>query len=101
MSLGRNARALAILKYPIAQRRGRPASQDYLMGWLWPGPEPRRARWSLNSAVRALRKMVGGCLTSLPASETPLFKEGGYMFSPRILLSADTNDFDYCYEEGL
>ncbi len=57
MSLGRNARALAILKYPIAQRRGQPVSQDYLMGWPW--PEPRRARWSLNSTVRALRKMMG------------------------------------------
>ncbi len=71
------------------------------MGWLWPEPEPRRARWSLNSTMRALRKMMGGCLTSLPASETPLFKGDGYMLSLRILLSADTNDFDYyCYERG-
>ncbi|MCA1716826.1 MAG: hypothetical protein LC781_08200 [Actinobacteria bacterium] len=101
MSLGRNARALAILKYLLAHRGGRPVSQDYLMGWLWPESDPKRARWSLNSTVYALRKLLGGCLSSLPASETVLFEGGGYRLSPRVLLSVDTDEFDSRYEEGL
>jgi DNA-binding SARP family transcriptional activator len=101
VSLGRNTRALAILKYLLAHRGGRPVAQDYLMGWLWPESDPKRARWSLNSAVHALRKMLGGCLPSLPAPETVLFKGGAYLLSPRVLLSADTDQFASCYEEGL
>lgn len=76
-------------------------SQDYLMGWLWPESDPKRARWSLNSAVYALRKLLGSCLPSLPASETILFQGEGYRLSPRVLLSADTDEFDSRYEEEL
>ncbi len=98
--LGRNARALAILKYLLARRCERPVSQDHLMGWLWPESDPKRARWSLNSAVYALRKLLGGCLPSLPASEAILFQGGGYRLSPRILLSTDVEEFYSRYEEG-
>lgn len=101
MSLGRNARALAILKYLIARRGDRPVPQDYLMGWLWPESDPKRARWSLNSTIYALRKLLDGCLPSLPASEAVLFEGGGYRLSPRVLLSVDADEFDSRYEEGL
>jgi DNA-binding SARP family transcriptional activator len=101
MNLGRNARALAILKYLLAHRGGRPVSQDCLMGWLWPESDPKRARWSLNSTIYALRKLLGSCLTSLPTSETVLFEGGGYQLSPCVLLSVDTDEFDSRYEEGL
>src|ERR671933_2365595 len=97
--LGRNTRAQAILKYLLA-RRARPVPQDYLMGWLWPESDLKRARWSLNSAIYALRKLLGGCLPSLPAAETILFEGGGYRLSPRIALSADTDEFDSHYEKG-
>ena len=100
-SLGHNVRALAILKYLLAHRGGRPVPQDYLMGWLWPESDPKRARWSLNSAVYALRKLLGGCLSPLSASETVLFEEGCYRLSPCVLLCADTDEFDSHYEEGL
>ena len=70
------------------------------MGWLWPESDPKRARWSLNSAVYTLRKFLGVCLPSLPASETVLFEGGGYRLSPRARLSVDTEEFDSCYEEG-
>lgn len=101
MSLGRNARALAILKSLLAHRGGRSVSQDYLMGWLWPESDPKKARWSLNSTIYALRKLLDGCLPSLPASETVLFEGGGYRLSPRVLLSVDTDEFDSRYEEGI
>ncbi len=101
VSLGRNVRALAILKYLLVSRKdSRPVPQDYLMGWLWPDSEPKKARWSLNSAVYALRKLLGGCLPSLPASETVLFEGGGYRLSPRVRLSADMEEFDARYGEG-
>jgi DNA-binding SARP family transcriptional activator len=101
ISLGCNLRALAILKYLLAHRGGRPVPQDYLMGWLWPESDSKRARWSLNSAIYALRKLLGGCLSFLPTSETVLFEEGFYRLSPCVLLSADTDEFDSHYEEGL
>jgi DNA-binding SARP family transcriptional activator len=99
VSLIRNAKALAILKYLLACR-ARSVPQDYLMGWLWPESDLKRARWSLNSAFYALRKLLSGCLPSLPASECVLFEEGRYRLSPRILLSTDTDEFDARYEEG-
>lgn len=98
--LGRNARALAILKCLLARRKDRPVPQDYLMGWLWPESDPKRARWSLNSAIYVLRKLLGGCVPALPTSEIVLFEGGGYRLSPYILLSADTDEFDAYYEEG-
>lgn len=97
--LGRNSKALAILKYLLA-RRARPVPRDHLMGWLWPESDLKRARWSLNSAIYALRQLLSGCLPSLSASETLLFEGGRYRLSPRITLSADTDVFDSRYEEG-
>ncbi len=99
VSLGRNAKALAILRYLLA-RRSRPVPQDYLMGWLWPESEPKRARWSLNSAVYALRKLLGDCLPTLPASETILLEKGRYRLSPHIRLSVDTDEFDSRLAKG-
>lgn len=41
LQLGRNGKALSILKYLLANRP-RPVSQDHLMGWLWPKSSPKR-----------------------------------------------------------
>jgi DNA-binding response OmpR family regulator len=71
--LGRNGKALAILKYLLAHR-GRPVSQDHLMGWLWPESSPKKARWSLNSAVHVLRKLLSSC--SSTAVNYVLLEEG-------------------------
>ena len=61
--LGRNAKALAFLKCLLSHPK-RPVSQDYLMGWLWPESGPKRARWSLNSAIHALHKLLRNGLSS-------------------------------------
>src|SRR5215218_8919387 len=61
--LGRNGKALAILKHLLANR-SRPVSQDHLMGWLWPDSNLKKARWSLNSAIHGLRKLLGSCPSS-------------------------------------
>lgn len=96
VSLGRNGRAQAILKYLLANRV-RPVSQDYLMGWMWPESNAKKARWSLNSAVHALRKILGEC----PVSENyVLLEEGRYRLSPSVLVSTDVNEFDDCYDQG-
>ncbi len=96
--LGRNGKALTILKYLLAHR-SRPVSQDHLMGWLWPESNLKKARWSLNSAVHGLRKLLSRCPTS--ASTTcVLLEEGYYRLCPDIRLSTDVDEFDVHYEEG-
>jgi len=64
MPLGRNGKALTILKYLLANRN-RPVSQDHLMGWLWPESNLKKARWSLNSAIHGLRKLLADVLPLL------------------------------------
>ncbi len=93
--LGRNARALAILKYLLA-RRGGPVSRDRLMGWLWSESDIQRARWSLNSAVHALRGVLG---ERLP--EADLSCGGGeYRLTMTHWPRSDTEEFDAHCERG-
>ncbi|MDQ3568913.1 MAG: winged helix-turn-helix domain-containing protein [Actinomycetota bacterium] len=96
VSLGRNGRAQTILKY-LMTNRVRPVSQDYLMGWLWPESNAKKARWSLNSAMHALRKILGDCPTS---SNYVLLDEGRYRLCPALRVSTDVDEFDDCYERG-
>ena len=118
LPLGRNGKALTILKYLIANR-SRPVSQDHLMGWLWPESNLKKARWSLNSAIHGLRKLLGSCPSSLPASSSSssaaassssleqqpashvLLEEGYYRLCPRVRVSTDVEEFEDLYEEGL
>jgi len=96
VSLGRNGRAQTILKY-LMTNRARPVSQDYLMGWLWPESGAKKARWSLNSAIHALRKILG----DYPAScNYVLLDEGRYRLSPAVRVSTDVDEFDTHYESG-
>ena len=62
--LGRNGKALAILKYLLANQ-DRQVSQDNLMGWLWFESNLKKVRWSLYSAIHVLRKV----LISFPSSD--------------------------------
>src|SRR5215211_3185733 len=77
MPLGRNGKALTILKYLLANRT-RPVSQDHLMGWLWPDSNLKKARWSLNSAIHGLRKLLGRCPSSGGQSVSYILLEEGY-----------------------
>ncbi|HKH10380.1 MAG TPA: BTAD domain-containing putative transcriptional regulator [Rubrobacter sp.] len=97
--LGRNGKALNILKYLLANR-SRPVSQDHLMGWLWPDSSLKKARWSLNSAVHGLRKLLGGC-PSLDSVGCVLLEEGRYRLCPTIRVTTDVDEFDGRYREGL
>jgi DNA-binding SARP family transcriptional activator len=98
--LGRNGKALAILKYLLAHR-SRPVSQDHLMGWLWPDSNLKKARWSLNSAIHGLRKLLGRCPSLGGQSEHYiLLEEGYYRLSPAVGVATDIEDFDDGYERG-
>lgn len=97
--LGRNGKALSILKYLLA-RRSRPVSQDHLMGWLWPESNLKKARWSLNSAIHGLRKLLGGCPSSAGAVTYVLLEEGYYRLSPEVRVTTDVEEFDERYERG-
>src|SRR5215217_5773506 len=96
--LGRNGKALAILKYLLAHR-SRPVSQDHLMGWLWPDSNLKKARWSLNSAIHGLRKLLGSCPSSAAVTYV-LLEEGYYRLSPEIQVATDVEEFDERYERG-
>jgi LuxR family maltose regulon positive regulatory protein len=96
--LGRNGKALAILKYLLAHR-ARPVSQDHLMGWLWPESNLKKARWSLNSAIHVLRKLLSNC----PASDLEnyiVLEEGYYRLCPTVRVETDIDEFDVSYEQG-
>ena len=99
--LGRNGKALAILKYLLAHR-SRPVSQDHLMGWLWPDSNLKKARWSLNSAIHGLRKLLGRCPSASGGESVNyiLLEEGYYRLSPAVGVATDIEDFDEGYERG-
>jgi DNA-binding SARP family transcriptional activator len=96
--LGRNGKALAILKYLLAHR-SRPVSQDHLMGWLWPESNLKKARWSLNSAIHILRKLLSSCPSSATANYI-LLEEGYYHLCPTVRVETDVDEFDAHYERG-
>jgi DNA-binding SARP family transcriptional activator len=98
MPLGRNGKALTILKYLLANRT-RPVSQDHLMGWLWPESNLKKARWSLNSAIHGLRKLLSGCSSSVSTNYVSL-EDGYYRLSPDVRVTTDVDDFDWHHEQG-
>jgi DNA-binding SARP family transcriptional activator len=96
--LGRNGKAVAILKYLLAHQ-SRPVSQDNLMGWLWPESNLKKARWSLNSAIHVLRKLLSSCPTSATVNYI-LLEEGYYRLCSTVRVETDVDEFDACYERG-
>src|SRR5215210_583151 len=98
MPLGRNSKALTILKYLLANHT-RPFSQDHLMGWLWPESNLKKARWSLNSAIHGLRKLLSGCSSSVSTNYVFL-EDGYYRLSPGVRVTTDVDDFDRHHERG-
>jgi DNA-binding SARP family transcriptional activator len=98
ITLGRNGKALTILKYLLAHR-SRPVSQDHLMGWLWPESNLKKARWSLNAAIHVLRKLLSDCPSSAPLNYV-LLEEGYYRLCPGVQVITDVDEFDERYERG-
>ncbi len=98
ITLGRNGKALTILKYLLAHR-SRPISQDHLMGWLWPESNLKKARWSLNSAIHGLRKLLSECPASGSQSYV-LLEEGYYRLCSDVRVVTDVDEFDDRYERG-
>ncbi len=100
--LGRNGKALTILKYLLAHR-SRPVSQDHLMGWLWPHSNLKKARWSLNSAIHTLRKLLSECPTVSGGANSysyVVLEEGYYRLCSEVHITSDVDEFDTHYEKG-
>jgi DNA-binding SARP family transcriptional activator len=97
--LGRSGKALSILKYLLAHR-SHPVSQDHLMGWLWPHSSLKKARWSLNSAIHSLRKLLSDCPHLANCPRHLLLEDGRYRLSPDIRVETDVEEFDACFEQG-
>jgi len=66
---------------------------------LWPESNLKKARWSLNSAVHGLRKLLDGCSPSLSTNYVSL-KDGYYRLSPAVRVWTDVDEFDERYEKG-
>ena len=99
ITLGRNGKALTILKYLLAHR-SRPVSQDHLMGWLWPHSNLKKARWSLNSAIHTLRKLLSECAASGSPNNYVVLEEGYYRLCSEARVITDVDEFDTHYERG-
>lgn len=98
VDLGRNFRAVEIFKRLLAESPHF-VSQETLVGWLWPGSSPRKGRWSLNSAVYALRRVLGENLV-VDLSGCLLLDGGRYHLAPELGVSSDVREFDACHERG-
>lgn len=95
--VSRGGKAVSVLKYLLAHG-SRPVSQDYLMGWLWPESDLKRARWSLNSTVYSLRKLLN---VGTPSPDpVVVFEEGCYRLCPTVRVSSDVREFDAHCERG-
>lgn len=97
--LGTNTKAKAILKCLVVNN-GRPVSRDHLMGWLWPESSVKKASWSLNSAVRDMRKVLNHPKYAADLSSHIELVDGGYRLSPSLQISTDVGEFDGYYESG-
>ena len=99
--LGRNGKALTILKYLLAHR-SRPVSQDHLMGWLWPHSNLKKARWSLNSTIHTLRKLLSECGAAAGSANRSyvVLEEGYYRLCSEVQILSDVDEFDTHYERG-
>lgn len=101
LPLPRGGKAITILRYLLANR-SHPITQDYLMGWLWPESDLKRARWSLNSAIYALRKLFNCAVPApvLTSFDYILLEEDGYRLSPDVRVFSDTEEFNARCQEG-
>lgn len=99
LPLPQDKRALSILKY-LCAHQGKPVSQDFLRGWLWPESSPEKARLSLNSAIYSLRQFLSREWPATVSSSYVLLGAGHYQLSPEIQVSLDVEDFDTHYEHG-
>ena len=97
--LGRNTKALAILKYMLANRTP-PLSRDYLMEWLWSESSPKRARGSLNTAIYDLRSILNSYPLPEECSTHIVLDEGHYKLCPALQVWTDVDGFESCYAEG-
>ncbi len=99
LELGRNSKAISIFKC-LLERRGRPISQDVLMDWLWPESSSKKARWSLNSAIYALRRSLDEYPQDIITPNCVILERGHYRLARKPGIASDVEEFDARYERG-
>jgi DNA-binding SARP family transcriptional activator len=70
------------------------------MGWLWPESNLKKARWSLNSAIYGLRKLLASWPHLADCPEHLLLEDGRYRLSPAVRVESDVDEFDAHFELG-
>jgi LuxR family transcriptional regulator, maltose regulon positive regulatory protein len=94
-----NSKAQTILKYLIINRQ-HPVSRDYLMGHLWPEASYKKARWSLNTSIYTLRRLVESTLPQGTCKNLILQEQGHYFLDPSIQLWVDKDVYEDYYVLG-
>ncbi len=95
----RSTKARTIIKYLLANE-GRPLSRDFLMGWLWPDANLKKARWSLNTTIHTLRRFLMKHLPLKYGEEIILYEEGSYRLHHTWRIESDVGEFDERYAHG-
>lgn len=99
LPLPANMKALAILRYLLTSP-GNPISRDFLMDWLWPESDFLRARYSVNSAICVLRKLLSSATSTLAPTDCILLEQDYYRLSPNIRVASDKDEFYARYKRG-
>jgi len=64
------------------------------MGWLWPESNSTKARWSLNSSIYTLRKVLKNTLPAGTDRNVIVQEHGHYFLDPDICLWVDKDEFE-------
>lgn len=94
-----NSKAQTILKRLVSNRL-HPVSRDYLMGWLWPQANSKKARWSLNTSIYTLRRLLESTLPQGTGKNLILHEQGHYFLDPSFQLWVDKDVFENYYVLG-
>jgi DNA-binding SARP family transcriptional activator len=70
------------------------------MGWLWPESNLKKARWSLNSAIYGLRKLLANWPHLADCPKHLLLEDGRYRLTPAVRVQTDVDEFDAHFELG-
>lgn len=93
-------KAKSLLKFLIAQKSGKPVSNDVLIELLWPDCSPEEGMNNLKATVYTLRHTLPGHKEGSRVFQPLLSAEGQYFINPEANLWVDVNEFNKHWENG-
>lgn len=95
----RAGKAAEILKF-LALRPQQPVPRDVLLEAIWPETNPGIANNRLKVAMHHLRQAFIGQGCSPRCEGCVVFRDGCYLFNPRINVCTDIQDFEQAWQSG-